>query len=234
MLRKRKANLASVATDGHLEPNNQQQPLRPLPSNAAIIQGNDVLCRQILEAVATTDAHLPPRRLGTIVDLLWNVTGTGPFNGRFAHWTRSRAIRNMKDRVLAIIDHYSQYTTPYPTTLQSLAKRLHDESPKVQRELAQRREVLKSMNANNQREGDALHLNMLLHRLNANNQREGGFDALHRGAASLLAQNPRSQNNNGKPHYFFMIHCTLFSLRISLMLIQPNPFYLLDRHPLNP
>ena len=30
-----------------------------------------------------------------------------------------------------------------------------------------------------------------------------------------------------------MIYCKLFSLRTSLLLIQLNPFYLLDGHPLN-
>ena len=106
-----------------------------MSSSGAIIQGNDDLCRQILEVVATTDDHIPPNKLGSIVDLLWNVTGTGPFNGRFAKLARNRTIRNMKDCVSVIINHYSHYTTLYVTTLQTMEKLLQDEMSDAQLEV---------------------------------------------------------------------------------------------------
>ena len=109
-----------------------------LPSVAAIV--SDVpICETILQAVSAAGAHLPPNKFSMILPLLWDPVD-GPFNNRFLQWAPSRASRNIKDRVMVIMDWYSQWendTTPYPSAVQSLAKRLYDEHQDAQEEVAE-------------------------------------------------------------------------------------------------
>ena len=115
--------------------------LNLLPSIAQIV--SDIpICTAILQAVSSADAHVPPNRFSAALLVLWTPARNGPFDGQFLPWAALRASRNIKDRVMAIMDQFSQWdndTTPYPTALQSLAKRLFDEHRDAQEELAHRR-----------------------------------------------------------------------------------------------
>ena len=99
--------------------------------------------------------------MGSVSIILWTAAGNGPFDGQFKSWAPLRVCRNMRDRILAILDHFSQWdsdATPYPTPLQTLAKRLHNERTDSQIEIAQRRHVEQMQeqilqSANDEREG---------------------------------------------------------------------------------
>ena len=192
-----------------------------LPSNQQIVQRgkNDDLGLVILQAVSATNAHLPNGRAGLnvapVMKLLWNETGTGGLDGRWLPWTgtTSRAQRNLRERITALIVHHSQYTDAYPSPLQTLARRIFDEQHAHNLEVNQRRETEQARTQQRQ---------------STNNQREGALGALPPGrgtgvptmqsasqmlrvqaqqAAGLLAQNPRSQNNSGtcRYHHWFVL-----------------------------
>ena len=122
-------------------------------------------------------------------------------------WATSRVCRNMRDRILAILDHFSQWdsdATPYPTPLQTLAKRLHNERTDSQIEIAQRRHVEQMQeqilqSANDEREGT---LGLLPRACGTGipSAREASVFLTRQmeEASSLLVQNPTLQNNSSK------------------------------------
>ena len=177
-----------------------------LPSDAVIILPNyEDVAQCILESVITAGAHLRPNKLSSVLPLLWADDGSGVFDGRFSPWTAGCARRRIGERIAALVAHYSNRyeASQFPTAIMNLAKRIHDESAADQTEANNRQLVI-------DQEAER--------RQNANNEREGALGLLPRGrgtgipavpdagarltamreAAGLLAQNPRSQNNNGE------------------------------------
>ncbi len=177
----------------------------PFPSNTGIVsRGNEDLCRIVLDHVERQQLHVPPNKLGAVANFLWNAQGTGPLDGQYKRWTVGREFRNMRERVTAILNHHSNWdpvTTPYPSTLQVLAKRLNDEFIDAQQEQIQRRntehrQVQERQATNNHAEGS---LGFLPPGRGTGVPTLGAANEARRNrainAASLLARNPRSQNN---------------------------------------
>ncbi len=112
----------------------------PFPSKKGIIlPQNEPVYSTILEAVESLQVHIPPKTFGIqLADFLWNDTKTGPMDGHFSPWAHLCRGRQMKERVLAILDCYAHYDTPYPSPLQILARRINDEMEAGQAKVAQR------------------------------------------------------------------------------------------------
>ena len=226
-------------------------PLQYLPSCRQLLDRgpNDSISLTLLQAVDTTDAHTPNARKGFSIksfqQLLWNDTGTGAFDGRFVPFSSgARMTRNLRERITSIINHHSQHTDAYPTPLQMLATRLFDEIEAHNEEVDQRRNTAQRQATNRQSE---------------NNLREGVLGALPRGrgtsvpslpnaanhavarqaqqAAGLLAQNPRSQNNNGAFCVSSLFLCHVICLKtqnMSLFSIPGCPVQILPPAPVVP
>ena len=204
---------------------NAQQPvagirLPTLPSNAAIISpANADLCLAILQVVQAHELHIPPKKLGEAITYFWKSDGSGPWDAQYKKWTPDRAVRNMKDRIMSILDYYGRWENdevPYPSQLQSSAKRLADEMAADETERAARR-VTAQIQAqtiqqnNNLREGT---LGLLPP------ARGVGVPSIHEAgralrqqmanASSLLGQNPSSQNNSSE----YIVRLRYFMLSI--------------------
>ena len=196
---------------------NAQQPavgirLPTLPSNAAIISpANADLCLAILQVVQAHELHIPPKKLGEAINYFWKLDGSGLWDTQYKKWTYDRAVRNMKDRIMSILDYYGRWENdevPYPTQLNSSAKRLADEMTAGQTERAGRR-VTAQMQAqtiqqnNNLREGT---LGLLPP------ARGVGVPSIHEAsralrqqmasASSLLGQNPNTADASHQWKFF--------------------------------
>ncbi len=185
-----------------------ERPLAPLPSDNMIVRTFNIdICETILQTIVDNETHIHPNSLGSVAAYLWTDAGDGPFDGRFGTWSSdTRLTRNMKNRVNAILTHYSAWSdedTQWPSQAQVLAKRIVNERNESLAEVEQRR-------ATEQRQNEI--------RQDTANLREGVLGALpqRRGtglpplaepadlhcaqeATGLLAPNPRSQNNNAEP-----------------------------------
>ena len=200
--------------------------LPKVPSVRATVANQDI-CRIILETVLKLKAHIPPKTPGAdVADALWNAAGTGPFDGHFEPWLLLRRGRQIKDRVSEILKKYAHYDTPYPSTLQTIAKRVFDEMhagqlEEEQRAAVERRQVETRESSNNLHEGT---LGLIPRRRGTGipSLRAAGtaFRQSMQDAASLVAQNPRSQNNHGEGnlecfmHYTFIILTSYFSIQL--------------------
>ncbi|KAL9189067.1 LOW QUALITY PROTEIN: hypothetical protein ACHAXT_011557 [Thalassiosira profunda] len=174
------------------------------PSNAQIVNvEHQALALLLLRTVERLQAHIPnasghlPMR--GVGDLLWNGVDA-ELDGQYSRWATTRVSRNLKDRTMALLDHYSnwnQATTPYPTQLQVLALRLHDEWYGVVQEQTQRRNTARQLEESRQEANDASEgaLGLLPRARGSEVPSLPRADAVSRSqaqeAASLLAQNPR-------------------------------------------
>ena len=179
------------------------------PSNTAItLPANADLCLALLQVVQAHELHIPPKKLGEATDYFWKFDGSGLWDTQFQRWSsRDRALRNTKERIMSILDYYGQWDSdnvPYPTQLQSSAKRLADEKKADETERAGRRLTAQLQEQtiqsnNNAREGT---LGLLPPGRGVGVPSvHGAGRALRRqmaSAASLLCQNPSSQNNSSE------------------------------------
>jgi len=105
----------------------------PTPFRLLARGPNDSISLTLLQAVDTTNAHTLNAGKGymyclmPVQKLLWNDTGTGAFDGRFAPFSSNRITCNLGKRIRFIINHHAQHTDANPTPLQTLATRLFDE-----------------------------------------------------------------------------------------------------------
>jgi hypothetical protein len=186
--------------------------LNMLPSDRAIILAvNHDIALIILQGVMSTRAHIPPTgKWAHLERLLFepDPPAHGPFHGLFKCWADSQSSRNVKYRVVTLLNHHGVYDpmmVSNPSMLQSLSRTI---KAKIDTAEASRRASL-----------EAKHL-CVEARGHKNLRQEGALDALPWGysidapcvagadeacqrqnqdASSLLVQNPRSQNNHFHP-----------------------------------
>ncbi len=179
-----------------------------LLSNRAIdlpVNNDIALC--ILQGVMLTRAHIPPTgKWADLERLLFEPDP--PAHGPFKRWANSQRLRNVKDRVVALLNHYGVYDpmmVSNPSMLQSLSRTIKAEMHTAE---ASRRASLEAERLRAEARG------------RENIRQEGALGALPWGysvdaprvagteearqrqnqdASSLLAQNPMSQNDHFRP-----------------------------------
>jgi hypothetical protein len=183
--------------------NPDQLPL--LPSNLDIVRAEHAaVALVILRVVEAHGLHIPPNKLTLAHRFLWATNGSGLFDGVYAKWAPARMNRQMKLRIDAILSRNHDFEDEYPSELQVIAKRIFDERAEAvqnaevaRAEAAAQEEVIQA--ANVLREGQ---LGLLPRARVDSVPTVIGVSPVLRdqmaAGVTLLAGNPRSQNNAGE------------------------------------
>jgi hypothetical protein len=197
-----------------------ETPLPPAPvlsmllsDRTIVLTLNHNIALIILQGVLSTRARIPPTgKWADLERLLFepNPPAQGPFHGRFKCWADSQRSRNVKDRVVALLNHHGVYNpmvVSNPSMLQTISRTIKAKMDTAEA-LTLRRASL-----------EAEHLRIEA-RGRKNVHQEGAMGTLPRGygidalrvawadkayhrqnqdASSLLTQNPRLQNNHFRP-----------------------------------
>ncbi len=103
--------------------------LPPVPSAARMIQpANKDTALMILQSVLKSGSHKPPNKWVMLVQLLWETPpNQGPFYCVYREWCETGCSTNIRLIVDALLRHYGDFDpleNPYPSTIQTLARRL--------------------------------------------------------------------------------------------------------------
>ena len=101
------------------------------PSSAGIIRGDEFreLRLALLQLVEQERAHVDTSKYDRVLAILWS-DGANSFRQRFAQWEPNRQKRNIRERVAALINHFSSFTSAEPSEIEWIAKRLKVEMDK--------------------------------------------------------------------------------------------------------
>jgi len=99
-------------------------PLFPSDANLVKREEFQAIRLALLRLVEREGAHVNASKYATILDILWG-SGANSLSQRFAHqWEPKMEKRRIKERVMALVNHFSSFNSSEPSEVELIAKRL--------------------------------------------------------------------------------------------------------------
>ena len=100
-------------------------PLPLFPSDSKLVEKDEYkeLRLALLQLVERERAHLDASKYDVVLGILWG-GGANSLSQRFAHWKPKVQKKRIKERAVALTDHFSSFNSAQPSEIKQIAKRL--------------------------------------------------------------------------------------------------------------